>query len=231
MRKGVNEKLEVLNISVNKLDFLPSLNTNLINLNCSHNNIKILPTLNNNLKELDCRCNQLNELPYFNLELQCLDCSHNQINCIPPLNKKIIQLFCYSNKLINLPSLSEELKLLNCSHNQLKSLPILHDKLHLLFFDNNNILCEIFYHFIGIPSDDVTSPDYKLYLLKLKKIINKLNRFNSLYYHLKYKNKFRDLLWCKVREPKIKLKYHPNYLIEKLNSHNETDVDKIIDEW
>jgi hypothetical protein len=66
-----------------------------------------------------------------------------------------------------------------------------------------------------------------------KYIINKrvkiLNNFKYLYYCLKFKKRFRDLLWVKVREPKIRKRYSYEYLIENL--HEESDLDTVLDNW
>ena len=43
--------------------------------------------------------------------------------------------------------------------------------------------------------------DYDYY--EIKKNIKTLNNFRNTYYYLKFKQRFRDLLWIKVREPKI----------------------------
>ena len=54
-----------------------------------------------------------------------------------------------------------------------------------------------------------------------------LNRFRELFYALKYKQKFRDLLWTKVREPKIRAKYHPDNLVNLLEQHGDLDIDEL----
>jgi hypothetical protein len=63
-------------------------------------------------------------------------------------------------------------------------------------------------------------------------IINKqikiLNKFRELYYSLKFKKQFRDLLWVKIREPKIREKYSYKYLE---NLHEDTDLDEFLDNW
>ena len=43
-------------------------------------------------------------------------------------------------------------------------------------------------------------------------------------YCLKFKNKFRNWLWIKVREPKIQINYSPEKLLNLLSTiQNETD--------
>jgi len=72
--------------------------------------------------------------------------------------------------------------------------------------------------------------DNNLSTLKKGIIIKILNNFRYLYYSLKFKKRFRDLLWVKIREPKIRVKYHPKYLIENL-PNEETDLDEVLNNW
>ena len=55
------------------------------------------------------------------------------------------------------------------------------------------------------------------------------NKFRYLYYCLKFKKQFRNWLWVKIREPKIREKYSHNYLVENL--HEDTDLDELLDNW
>jgi hypothetical protein len=59
-------------------------------------------------------------------------------------------------------------------------------------------------------------------------------RFRNFFFTLKYKKFFRDLLWVKVREPKIRAKYHPDNLVKMLEQHahlDEIELDAIMDVW
>lgn len=61
-----------------------------------------------------------------------------------------------------------------------------------------------------------------------------INRFRELFYALKYKQHFRRLLWEKVREPKIRAKYHPDNLANMLEERGELDMDELdalMDQW
>lgn len=61
-----------------------------------------------------------------------------------------------------------------------------------------------------------------------------IKRFRELFYALKYKQQFRDLLWVKVREPKIRAKYHPDNLIKILEGRDDLDIDELdelMQEW
>jgi hypothetical protein len=59
---------------------------------------------------------------------------------------------------------------------------------------------------------------------------NKTNiiiRFKELFYTLKYKKHFRDLLWVHIREPKIRNKYHPDNLIKMLEDRENLTLDEL----
>jgi hypothetical protein len=61
-----------------------------------------------------------------------------------------------------------------------------------------------------------------------------MKRFRDLFYALKFKERFRRLLWEKVREPKIRAKYHPDNLANMLKENGELDVDELdtlMDQW
>ena len=65
------------------------------------------------------------------------------------------------------------------------------------------------------------------YITKVRKQINIINQFRELFYALKYKKQFLDLLWVRIREPKIRNKYHPNNLIAMLEGKEEISVDEL----
>jgi hypothetical protein len=61
-----------------------------------------------------------------------------------------------------------------------------------------------------------------------------IKRFREMFYALKYKHRFRQLLWENVREPKIRAKYHPDNLAKMLEQYSELDMDEldaIMDQW
>jgi hypothetical protein len=76
---------------------------------------------------------------------------------------------------------------------------------------NNNPICEI----IGIKAPI--------------KQLNILNKFRYLYYSLKFKKRFRDWLWVRIREPKIRERYSYDYLVKNL--HENTDLDELLENW
>ena len=191
------------------LDSLPE-DTEIIDV--SHKGICYLNvTRFKNLKTLCCQYNYLTSLQ-LNENLQELNCSYNKLTSLQ-LNEKLEYLACNNNQLTYL-HLNEKLEYVNCQNNQLISLG-LNEKLEMSYNKiiryNNNPICEIIGGTVA---------------LKQLKILNK---FRYLYYSLKFKKRFRDLLWVKIREPKIREKYSHDYLIEHL--HEDTDLDELLDNW
>jgi Leucine-rich repeat (LRR) protein len=187
------------------------LNKNLEYLYCSNNQLTCL-RLNENLQRLHCFQNQLTCLN-LNKKLQILSCSDNCLTSLR-LNENLIELYCDNNQLSSL-HLNEELETLYCSFNQLTSL-YLNKNLQIIHYYYNPI-----YEIIG----DIEYIDIN----KIKQKMQILNNFRYLYYCLKFKKRFRDLLWVKIREPKIKKKYSHSYLLEHL--HEDTDLDELLKNW
>ena len=213
----LNKKLKILRCFNNLLTSLPPLNDNLTELFCNHNELAYLPQLNKKLNILFCQNNQLTYLPPLNENLNILFCQSNQLTYLPPLNENLTRLNCQNNQLTRLPPLNENLERLNCQNNNLTFLPPLNDVLHIFVYNDNPI------HEILYDASDITSN----IILKIK--IQKLNRFREFYYSLKFKQKFRNWIWVKIREPKIILQYHPYNLI-KLNDET-TDLIDFLDNW
>lgn len=108
---------------------------------------------------------------------------------------------------------NEKLERLWCYSNQLTSLPPLNENLKEVYFSNN-------------PISEIINGETKN---EIKKQIQLLNNFRHLYYSLKFKKKFRDWLWMKIREPKAMKKYHPGYLVDNLKEY--TELDSFLDNW
>jgi hypothetical protein len=233
------DNIKFIDISNKGITYLPDLTRfkNLKALSCFHNKLKSLPTLPENLKYLSCFNNELTYLPYLPENLEILHCDNNELTCLPKLPKKIYQLHCYNNPLTCLPDLPENLKYLCCYNNGLTYLPTLPDNLYSLNCHNNQIIClpnipenlEILYFW--------DTPIYNLIyekinnnnLFAIKQKIRILNNFRYLYYSLKFKNRFKKLLWETIREPKIIKKYHPDYLIEHLQE--DSDLEIVLENW
>ena len=187
---------------------MPQLNTNLRELNCSYNQIQSLPPLPEKLEILYCSYNLLTNLPQLPKKLNTLWCSRNQLIQLPPLNPNLLILWCSHNQLTSLPPLNLKLEELKCWNNQLTSFPNLNPNLKIYDYEYNPIW------------DIIYSSDIDI----MKCNIQILNHFKDLFYSLKYKKQFRDLLWIKVREPRIQQYYHPNNL-EKILLNNTDDTD------
>jgi Leucine-rich repeat (LRR) protein len=164
--------------------------------------------LNKNLHTLYCFNNQLTSL-HLNEKLHTLHCFNNQLTYLH-LNENLNVLHCSYNKLTSL-YLNDKLHTLNCFNNQLTYLH-LNEKLKIIDYKNNPI-----YKIIN--EDDVQIVSHKLKIL---------NKFRYLYYSRKFKKKFRDLLWVKIREPKIRKKYSYDYLIANLK---DNDLDEFLKKW
>jgi len=201
------KKLKVLFCNYNELISL-KLNENLKKLYCNNNKLTSLQ-LNEKLETVHCNNNVLTSLK-LNEKIKKLNCSNNQLTTLQ-LNKNLQGLYCRNNQFTSL-HLNENLKELFCEHNKLTSLD-LNKKLKIIYYSDNPI-----YEIIN--SNDIQIINQKLRVL---------NQFQYLFYCIKFKKIFRDLLWVKIREPKIKKKYSNNYLIANL--HKETDLDDLLDKW
>jgi Leucine-rich repeat (LRR) protein len=208
------ESLEILSCYNNQLTELPELNVNLQRFVCHHNQLSSLPPLNEKLEELCCDDNQLTELPKLNKKLRELYCSNNRLTKIPILNEQLIKLYCGNNQLTEIPPLNKNLKTLYCENNRLNYLPLLNETLESLWYVDNPI-----YEIIENDALNISRKEVKI-----------LNDFRFSYYCLKFKKRFRDWLWVRIREPRIREKYHPDYLLEHL-LNEETDLDMILENW
>ena len=200
--------------------YINNLPENIEIINVNNKKIKYLPDLTRftNLQTLHCSNNELTELPNLNENLQTLHCYNNKLTSLPTLNKNLKDLACDNNQLIVLPTLNENLQKLHCYNNRLIMLPILNSTLQDLCYVNNPI------HRI------IDSNDLFIDLFIINKKLKILHNFCHLYYCLKFKRQFRDLLWKKIREHKIIKKYHPSYLLKCLKDEND-DLDMVLDSW
>jgi Leucine-rich repeat (LRR) protein len=204
------DDIEKITIVDKNITYLPDLSrfTKLKYLSCYNNQLTSLPTLPLNLVTLHCSNNQLTSLPTLPINLQYLYCYSNQLTSLPCLPLNLQYLYCYNNQLTSLPTLPLNLITLYCSFNKLTSLPCLPLNLQYLYCQKNPI-------YKIIKNDNII-------ILKLN--VNKFNKFRYFYYSLKYKNKFRKLLWEKVREPKIRLEFAPDNILDILYNEIEDDI-------
>ncbi len=195
--------------------YLDSLPEDTESINVSKRNLHYLPSLERftKLKTLICYTNNLTSLPLLNEKLEELDCRNNQLTSLPPLNENLIQLSCSNNKLSTLPPLNKKLRELDCSDNKLSNSQNLNEKLDIFCYDENPI-CEIIGESMNINES--------------KHNIKTLNNFRYLYYSLKFKKQFRDLLWLQIREPRIRKQFNPIHLE---NIREDTDLDEFLNHW
>jgi len=72
------------------------------------------------------------------------------------------------------------------------------------------------------------------YITKLREQIKITNQFRELFYSMKYKKQFQDILWFHVREPKIRNKYHPSNLMAMLEEKEDItldELDELLEKW
>ena len=224
MLPELNDSLQELYCSNNQLIILPELNYSLQDLYCHNNQLTVLPELNDSLQLLNCSNNQLTMLPELNDSLQVLTCSNNQLTMLPQFNHFLIYLDCYNNQLTMLPELNNCLQGLYCENNQLTMLSELNDSLHTLYCDNNQLPNKL------INNGHLTSERKN----EINNCTQLLKRVTFTIMCLKYKIKFHDWLWIKVRLPNIQTKYHPNKLFELLKNVKENDEEAFcnaIEKW
>jgi Leucine-rich repeat (LRR) protein len=232
------KKLKSLNCRSNEITRLPRLPDTLEELNCENNNLTCLPVLPKNLKYINCSNNKITHLPKLPYNLMSLDCSRNKLTSLPELPNNLETIYCYINRLYCLPKLPNKLKSLFCNSNHLSSLPILPKTLKFLNCGENEIeylppLPEElgYFNVTNIPLFDMLYHNYNVFGNHdetMKKRIELLNNCRNMIYAIKFKNQFREWLWVKVREPKIKEKYHHKHLLEL---KEEDDLDLFLEKW
>jgi hypothetical protein len=218
---SLDSDIKSINLSDRNITILPDLLRfyNLQRLYCSRNRLTRLSQLPNTVVILYCDSNLLTSLPILNKNFIILDCSRNRLTRLPKMNT-LYTLYCSHNNLTRLPPLTDNLYNLNCTNNNLSSLPLLNNVLGVFHYWDNPI-CDIIYY----------SSNIKEVRNKVQKIYN----FRNTFYMLKYKNKLRDWLWVRVREPKIRLLFSPekldNILNNLVNSDDEEELQTKLKDW
>ena len=72
------------------------------------------------------------------------------------------------------------------------------------------------------------------YIVEFRKQTKIVNQFRELFYALKYKKQFQYLLWERIREPKIRNKYHPSNLMAMLEEKEDItldELDELLEKW
>ena len=211
----LSDTIEYLDITNNEITFITNLPKNLKTLFCNNNKLRYLPKLPNNLKNLWCSDNGLYCLPSLPVTLELLVCKNNQLKKLPPLSTSLKYLICAYNHLNSIPLFTPELEYIDLQNNPISTLPnIISERVTIVLF-NTNVL-----------------DDWKLEtdIEVLKRKIRIVNRFKDFFYANKYKEKFRNWLWVKIREPKIQEHFHPQYLLENVIDE-ETDLDEVLSKW
>ena len=153
------------------------------------------------------------------LDIKIINISSRNLTYLPDLSRftKLIRLDCSYNYLIELPPLNHNLVDLVCYNNDLTELPPLNNTLKYLNCRYNKIYNE---------NIEKYKHDYPN-----KLIIKTLRDFKYTYYCLKFKKYFKIWLWEKVREPKIKLKFHPSHLNALEEIDDLEDLELFLDNW
>ncbi len=217
------EDITILDIKKRKIHLISTTNisnililskfTYLQELICSHNYIKILPELPKNLVKLDCSFNELKFLPELPEKLSCLVCNDNFLTHLPILPKNLHSLYCSFNKLVELPVLPLNLIILHCSYNKIINIPILPESIKEILYTENLIG-----EFLG----------HKNSLNILRKQLSILYNLKYTFYLLIFKEKFRYILWYKIREPRLQVIFHPTNIKRLLDEKGyDLDIDEI----
>jgi len=236
---GLSNDVENIYLSNKNLTSLPDLSRfyNLQVLFCDHNRLTTITEFPPNLREIYCDHNQLTSLPPFPQYLQTLCCDHNQLGSLPPFNINLEILNCQNNLLTSFPAFRMNLIIVYCQHNQIPYFNRFNESLEKIHCYDNMLtmlpplppnLQEIFMY--DNPVDDViNSLDYSI--TEIEQRLLRLYNFKKFWFLFKFKNKFRDWLWIKVREPVIREKYSAENLMKLLKDRDEEDLDELLSNW
>jgi hypothetical protein len=133
-----------------------------------------------------------------------LDCSSNtNLKKLPPLPPSLRYLNCSNNDLTELPPFPPNIQEVYCFQNRLSGiLPELPLSLSIIRFDSKDN-CFIYRN---------------QFISHIRSVHEKLRKFRFLFYCLRFKTRFRDWLWDKIRRPKIEAQYHPSRVAELLEN-------------
>jgi hypothetical protein len=209
--------IQDLSLNDLNLNYLPSLeNTNLTMIECSFNNLILLPKFPNTLMYLTCEKNKLINAVDLPHSIKSLNLRHNNLEHINYFPNEAKFIYLSFNNLKSLPTIPKNVLELSCSRNKLISMPEIKSNLTFLNFE-----CEVFGIYKGHNPENY----------KIINQINAINRFKSTYYHLLCKNKLRQWLWKRIREPKIQRMYHPDNLKQLLDNTENDNLEEILDDW
>lgn len=210
--------LEKLEAGYNYLTKLSNLPPSLKELDVDFNHLTDLPELPSGLRYLNASYNGLTHLPNLPVSLISLAVIHNNLICLPHLPSSLHELYCGDNEIEYLPKLPNTLNSLYVDNNEIRILPELPISLRDIDIENNPLAFDIENKRIRVDYNE-TSLRHKGILelrTKIDTILNVLYRVKHLFYSLKFKKHFHNLLWVKIREPKTRLNYHPDNLKENV---------------
>jgi hypothetical protein len=125
---------------------------------------------------------------------------------------------------------------LNIKNNEIISLSNISKNMVSITIEEDNPIVHLFKE-LNILGDIVNEEDaIVMYLNEYMTIkISPIYKFKELFYTLKFKNKFRDLYYLKVLEPKIRKHYSPENLNTLLNSmkdeNNQEEFNNLLACW
>jgi hypothetical protein len=236
--KTLPSSLVNFDISYNSISKLPQLPKQLEVLYCAFNNITYISSLPQTIQRLDCSFNRITYLPSCStLQLNYLECSDNYIGTLPPLSPVLITLYCGDNYLKKLPPLPNSIKRIDCSSNHINHLPTLPENLtHLICYNNQLYYLPLLpptLETINFENNPISEYFNAFNIQLLRKQVNILYKFRSTYYHLKFKQRFRNLLWSK-REERTRIFYSPENLLKLVEEIDDDDISilfKAIEKW
>ena len=141
---GNLSKLEIVDLSFNRVEYIPAFPVNIEKIKCNFNRIISFPDLSNlsKLKRLICSGNNLRSIP--NLErlenLKILICNHNRIVSLNNLNAlhKLEELHCGFN-MIEILFLPDNLKRVYCNNNRIRLINHIPKTLTILNCHDNHL--------------------------------------------------------------------------------------------
>lgn len=244
------KKAKYLNVNHNSLTELPELPKTLKQIVAHTNQITHLPSLPKGLYNLRISDNQLTQLPPLPKGLHQLEVCNNPLQSLPRLPATLHQLSCSGTLITELPQLPNGLWMMTlCRNTHLNALPVLPETLRTLYMMRSNV-----WSMKNIPANILTiemkdTPIYEILRYNnsdedqegtldidiLRSRLQILNRFRELYYSLRFKQKFRDLLWMRVRLPRIERVNHPDelrrVLITEEGSEDEESLEEVMENF
>jgi Leucine-rich repeat (LRR) protein len=195
-------RLGILDCGNNELTELTCLPTSLIGLYCSKNFIKYIDKFPDICRDIRCADNLIEDMPVFPKKLHYLQCSHNKIKSMYALPINTYHVDCSNNLLETLPYIRHNIVYINCDKNPITEI-----------LDTNP-----------------NTYNFNRYVI-IKENMVKLYKFKLCYYLLKYKQRFRELLWERIRKPKIMALYSPeNIQNTMLRIQDDDNLDAVQDQ-